>query len=90
MQSMMLDTGIGELEPEVDKAGRHCEAVEVGSHDRQEQQQGGEHGGGEEEVGQAAGAGEEQRQDGGLHPSATWCTQLHHHWSLTSSVGEHL
>ena len=93
IQSMIVDTGIGELEPEVDKAGGHREAVGVGSHGRQEQQQGGEHGGGEEEVGQAAGAdaGEEQHQDGGgLQPSATWCTQLHHHWSLTSSVGEHL
>ena len=81
IQSMMVDTGIGELEPEVDKAGGHREAVGVGSHGRQEQQQGGEHGGGEEEVaGAGAVDGEEQHQDGGgLQPSATWCTQLHHH-----------
>ena len=77
----ILSVPIGELEPEVDKAGRHCEAVGVGCHARQEQQQGGKHGGGEEEVGQAAGAGEEQHQDGGgLQPSATWSTQLHHRW----------
>ena len=46
---MMVDTGIGELEPEVDKAGGHRETVGVGSHGRQEQQQGGEHGGGAED-----------------------------------------
>ena len=72
------------MEPEVNEAGRHCEAVGVGRHGRQEQQQGGEEvqhgGGGHGAVGQAGDDGEEQRQDGGLEPSATWRTQLHHHW----------
>ena len=84
---MMTFGGICKSEPEVNEAGRHCEAVGVGCHDRQDEQQGWEevhqHGGGGGDLAgpcQGGDDGEEQRQDVGLEPSATWRAQLHHQW----------